>query len=453
MEFFGASLRMHTLWLSRAYERFAALELACDKLLCGYDIVTAAVGAEWLNEQERYASVSSHTVSDIQPLYRALTSSADTDLVEICELAEYLRTFQKDPALPKILAGLKSHSYHATFLELALAYRWQRAGAKVRLQPPTPKGEADYEASLCERPYIVEASMFPADVFTDMRFRLPTIASRAADSAVPKGMGVSVKVRIHHYPPGDIEGQFREAITQACTKWRDQVLTGNPGNVSQEHDFASLEVETITADSESNPYTQDDDRQVVDAREHDWDVFQRSLSKRAPVNAPMYRVLDDEEEREKSRVFMKFPAGSVDPYEKIGKKLQKESHQLHGIRDPRVIILDISGLTGNVFELHEEQLRNVFLKLLRKTPELACVWLLMRKWTTAFRFKYLGIYIPNPESVYQLPGSFLKKLLIQEWHWDYLAGREFSRGSEEEARRSYAERAPSYKPQSQEGEK
>jgi hypothetical protein len=78
--------------------------------------------------------------------------------------------------------------------------------------------------------------------------------------------------------------------------------------------------------------------------------------------------------------------------------------------------------------------------LMRSTPELACVWILMRRWSTALRFKYWGIYVGNPESYFQVPQSFLQSLLIREWKWDFLGDRELLSYGEEEDMRRYADR-------------
>jgi hypothetical protein len=71
-----------------------------------------------------------------------------------------------------------------------------------------------------------------------------------------------------------------------------------------------------------------------------------------------------------------------------------------------------------------EPLRESLTKLMRTTPELACVWLMSRGWSTALRFQYRGVYAPNTDSVYQVPASFLKELVMLEWRRDFLANRD-----------------------------
>lgn len=169
---------------------------------------------------------------------------------------------------------------------------------------------------------------------------------------------------------------------------------GKTGATDHDGKFCTVQIELITDETESNPFMRDQYKTIVDAREHNWDVYIRVGKKKAPQGAPMYRALDDEEGRERCRIFMRFPAGSVDPYEKIIKKIKKEARQLHGITEPRIILLDTSGIAEDVFRLQLEQIRDELLNLMRRTPELACVWLMMRRWSTAQRFKYWG-YMPG----------------------------------------------------------
>ena len=221
----------------------------------------------------------------------------------------------------------------------------------------------------------------------------------------------------------------------------ETVLPVGSAPVLRRAGFADIEVEQVTRSTEENPFTRDQYKRVVDARDHDWNIFLRSVSKRAPTGAPLFRVLDDEEEIEKARIFMKLPMDPTDPYEKIAKKLKKEARQLHGVHGPRIVILDATAVGADVFDPHLAQIRDEVLNLLRRTPELCCVWLVVRRWTSAFRFKYWGVYIPNPESVYQFPFSFLQRLLLHEWRWDFLGEKEFPDLTEEEAMRHYAARA------------
>lgn len=127
---------------------------------------------------------------------------------------------------------------------------------------------------------------------------------------------------------------------------------------------------------------------------------------------------------------------------RILKKLSKEARQLRGVRGARVVLLDITGVEPDALELNVEALQQNLLSELTRTPELACVWLVTRGWTTAMRYQYRVVHIPNPESPFQLPHSFVKRFVLKEWKWDFLGGKEMEDTSEEEAVRRFYGRQP-----------
>jgi hypothetical protein len=84
------------MWQARALERSLTLNIGDSTLMRSADIVTGALGSDWLEKQ------------------RLLTMRPD--------------------------------KYESTLLELALAHRWKKAGAAVTLQPPVPGGVSDFAA-------------------------------------------------------------------------------------------------------------------------------------------------------------------------------------------------------------------------------------------------------------------------------------------------------------------
>jgi hypothetical protein len=428
---------MESMWLSKAHERHQKLEIPLDKLIESYYLVCSVLGSDWISEEEHKLKAGDRTVSDAHPLYRHITSPTDTSLVFVCELAEYLKVFSQDPAIPTIIADLKSSKFESTVFELAMAYRWRDAGSVVVLRPSTPKGEADFDARIQGKTFVVEVSGFPDDIFVQPKFRVPMIIDQAVKVTIKRAVPVAVKMTLTSFPPGNSEEAIRHAVTGACREF----MAANGASVTKEIDFGRIEIEAITDQTENNPMTRDEYKRIVDARDHDWDVFQRAVRRRVPPGIPVYRVTFDEEETETARIFLRLPSGKEDPYQRILKKIRKEAAQLRGISDPRVVLLDVSAATPDVFNLHLGQIRDELLNLMRSTPELTCVWVLTRRWSTAFRFKYCGIYVANPESHFQIPQSFLRSWLIREWKWDFVGGREFVSCGEEEDMRRYADRA------------
>lgn len=429
-------------WRFRALERCDAVKIDRAKLLNSIDVVSGAMGTHWLEEQGRKRDRPGRTISDVHSLYRELTSASDTSLVAVCELSEYLETFLNDPAISDILKDLRSDKYEATFFELAMAYRWLKAGAQVKLQPPTPRGAADFEATLLGLRFVVEASIFPSDIFSDVRFRIPMIITSAVDSAVGKECAIAVHVLIREYPPGDFEGALRALVKEACMSLEQNRRQGIAGPLFRDTTFGTIQVEPITEATETIPQSRDHFAEVSDEDRpgQHWDVCFRAVRKHLPPGVPVYQAVEDEAETEHLRVFVNFPEQGQDLYDQIAKKIKKEARQLRGIEGPRVVVLDVAGVAPDALELQMDQLRGEVQKLMKSTPELACVWLMSRCWSTDLRYQYRGVYVPNADSVFQLPTSFLQSLMRREWLWDFLGSRIVHPISEEEAAREYDRR-------------
>ena len=78
------------MWQARALERSLALNIGESTLMRSADIVTGALGSDWLEKQRLLIARPGRMISDIHPLYRHLTSSNDQAIVIICELAKYI---------------------------------------------------------------------------------------------------------------------------------------------------------------------------------------------------------------------------------------------------------------------------------------------------------------------------------------------------------------------------
>src|SRR6266851_4066573 len=336
------------LWEAAAHKRYQALEISIEKLLSRRDLVVGALGSDWLETEAIRLEAPYRNLTDIHPLYTHLTSPNDPSLVTVCELGEYLSTFKSDPAIREIISDLRSDKFESTLAELATAYRWLRSGAGVRLHPVVPSGEADFEAINHETPYIVEISSVPAEERFIRRLRLGIIISDTIKHVFKRKRAVAVKARIHEYPPGDLEGQFRSTVQDACKRLTDEDFSGT---ATESTEYWEVTVEEISPATENNPFTVDEYTRIVDARAHDWDSFAADAAYPTPDGLPTVDAFENLPRTENARVFMKFPTETADPYEKIRKKLKKELRQLSGVRGPRIVVLELTGLTNDVFEL------------------------------------------------------------------------------------------------------
>ncbi|MFZ2491617.1 MAG: hypothetical protein WA208_09045 [Thermoanaerobaculia bacterium] len=422
-------------WISNAAKRSLAVAIEFDRILDAHRIVSAAVGTIWLADQERRLHLGGRTVADAHPLHRALAATTDTAIAEVCELSQYLGAFQNDPALNAVIQDLRTDKYDAVLQELAFAYRWQAGGAAVSLRPATPTGEADFQATIDGLAFTVETSLFPSDVTKDLRFRLPLVISDAIDAAAPLDRSITLKFRLDTLPPGNVEAEVRAWTKSAVSNFQSH------GVAEFRNEHVAISVELTTSESEGNPFELDEYRRVVSARDHEWNLFFRHVTREQPEGLPLHRLSEGREVAEKARIFAKFPIPEVDPVRDIMRKVRKEVRQLSGIVGPRVVILDAS-LYGDVNDLRSGALESEFLRLMRNIPELAAVFVTMRRWTTALRFKYFSIFAPNPHSIYQIPACFMQRMAMKDWKWDFVGNHEYPDLGPKEAARYYADRVP-----------
>ena len=156
----------------------------------------------------------------------------------------------------------------------------------------------------------------------------------------------------------------------------------------------------------------------------------------------MISPIPDDLRHERMRVFIKLPTKEKNSTEQILKKFDREERQLRGVAGPRVVILEIRPLAHDVLDFPDvAEIGPALHRAMRSTPELACVWLTTRGWSTALRFQCRSAFIPNAESIYQLPYSFLDKLLRQEQTVDFLTDSALPVLSRDEAYAEYQRRS------------
>lgn len=429
-------------WIQSAHERNGALRVDVARLLRAHDVVVSSVGVDWVRKQIAKFD-SGGTVSDAHPLIRELVSPADTALISVAELGIYLESFKDDPAIGEVVKDLRSKKYESSFLELATAFRWRTAGADVRLQPATPKGVADFAARVGTEEYIVEASISAGDEFSEPGFRAGLVIDKAIKATTGYHFPVAVKARFQSPPTGDWEGILRNSVKKACTELRqrraDSAASSGVASVTVE-DF-TVEAEEITTGTEQIPFQKRNGSKG--GAGGDWTAAHRISLASPPEGGPSYLAIEDPEKHEVARIFLKVPTveGTENLYERILKKFTKEARQLRGIRQPRVVVLDVSGLEENALALNVNEIQAGFSKAMKDTPELACIWLVSRVWTTAMRYRYQGLYVSNETALFQLPDWFLRKLLEREHNWDLVGEQQLPHLGGDDAQKDYRERA------------
>jgi hypothetical protein len=416
-------------WLAWADAQHSNLKIELGQLLAAHELVRSAMGPEWVAQQERIGDTARMAVSAFHPLYRDLSSATNQAAVAVAELATYLTEFKVDPALPAVLDDLRSDKFPSSFFELAMAYRWKKAGAQITLQPTVPAGVADFEALLSELSFVVECSVSVDELFDQPSFRLTSLIADCITTMVEEPVALAAKLTVREHPSGDFHGELRRSAKKLCREALSQLHSGADTHVAEDAGKWLLEIEVVTETTEAVPGGPG------------WTLAVRVLEKPRTPGEPLYKIVDEKRQREKVRVFLKLPPDSDDPNERIIRKLKREARQLRGVAQPRLVMLDVSGIAEDILKFVGDEIQHRVLQVMRTIPELAGVWLTSRGWSTALRFQYRAAYLANPESTYQLPQGFLEKLTQLEWKWDFITDREIPWLPQDEALREWQRRS------------
>jgi hypothetical protein len=412
-------------WESAAAVRAPHIGIAAEKLLAARDLVRGAMGTAWFEREERRLARPSANIAHAHPLFRQLTSPNDPALVDVAELAFYLTALRDDPSIGEIIKDLRGGKFWATLFELAMAYRWQDAGAQVRLAPVTAKGKADFYATISGTELIVEVSRFEDDDLAGANFNVPFAVTEAALRVVPESIPFVCKVRVAGPVEPQLETPLRRGVKATGVAFVSAVQAGDD-RVTNDDGVIEIAIEQLTNDSEDIPSRVDDLGRMVDTRDHDWNVIFR---------------IPGADGGERARFFIHFENSPEVFSDEILAKVKKEVDQLSRTPTPSVVMIDLSrygDLEGLPFNTAAQGLHG----LMRQHARLTSVWFFARLWTTAFRHKYQWTHLENPYCTTRVPENFFDRLIMREWKWDFLAGREYATMTEEEAFRHAAAHAP-----------
>ena len=143
-------------WRLRAAAATSRLGYPPDLVNEAAGILSVALGREWLTSASQWEDRSLFQLRR-HPLARALNSRGDPEIIEVLELAEYLKSAAHLEGFADAVSGIKSQ-YYQTLLPLAFAHRVALLGtAALSLEPPAAGGRlADIAMEWSGEPYLIE---------------------------------------------------------------------------------------------------------------------------------------------------------------------------------------------------------------------------------------------------------------------------------------------------------
>lgn len=392
---------MFNLWHEAATAMSSELRMPSDRLYADHAIVRCALGSSWVEREAREAAKPQARFSDVHPLYRNLGSATTGDVVVVAELALYLRAFKDDPRIASVLANLRSGTkYRPTLFELAMAYRWQRAGARVTLEPEIKHGLADFAAEIDGITFIVECASFPTDIFDTDPNVLGQFLSPFGSKNFDFPFSVTLELQVTEQTPGDFFGDVLRACKDAMQRFRQEL-----NEVSVRATFGTATMRRTS---------------IRDVNTVEWDPAMRLVSHEPNESGSLFRALENREVREKGWICVSMPSRRGDGYEKAREKFLEEYRQLRGVSAPRLILLDITGLTYDVLRADMGRINDGLGLDLLQRPKASALWLSTRGITDDARFQYRAFVMDNPNATTPVPASFTNRVAEMEYRLDYL---------------------------------
>lgn len=146
-------------WISRAINAGSYVGFSPSSVSESYHIILTAFGDSWLQDEARKSDVKARGIFPGHPLLRRLATSGLQQVSSNIELATYLAEFVRDDQLSSVIEKMKSEDHFEDhFLELAIAFRFKRAGGEVRLNPSTDRGKGDIEVAVDGETWLIECS-------------------------------------------------------------------------------------------------------------------------------------------------------------------------------------------------------------------------------------------------------------------------------------------------------
>lgn len=393
-------------WM-RAARRYApVLHLDADTLVADHGIVVSSFGSAWL-KRECASLARGRAFHEMHPMFSLLRSGAEVALVEVAEIATYLREFQDDPSFGDVLHHLRAaRDFRSAVFELAMAFRWKRAGADIRLGPPLKTGKrADFAAVIDGVDYIVEVSASPKEMLNPEAAGYANLIAKTLRTAKAEDAHVAVEVVIDRRLQGDMHAAVQRAVRQ-----------GLKAIVSLERTHYRLQFGTVVVR-----------RAPADSDDHAggrWHHAQQLLLMEPTAGGTEFEGHKQRIIGRGPAIYVRLPSGDRDLYSLLISKYRNEVRQLRTVTN-RVVVLDLSGVKPDVLAMDMTRISDSLGQLLLEDAKTSAVWISSRGWSEYLRPMYRAITMSNPSAANPLPKAFADRAGDLEEGVDMLTGKAY----------------------------
>lgn len=382
---------MFDVWHDAARSYHERLRISLAEAESAHGIVLGALGSSWLARQARRSGLPGRGLEHVHPLFRSLLGGTLESVLEVCELAAYLTFFMRDAKIGEVLDGLRDHGkYPSTFFEVAMAWRFARAGFPISLYPQTGSGVADFAACVGANSTVVEVSVFPGDTFARPAMVYGQALLDAVTRATEKvGLAyfVAVEVVIDVVSEGDFQRKLRGAVVESIRRFARSAEAA--ARLSVPTTFGAILVRT----------TRPDEAPIATGN---FSACSRRVAR--PKVGTLHGIQMSAIGGGADWVHLAYDDSPGGQQRQIAGKLKRENAQLSGIAQGRMIVLDVSGLGMGVLSDEDDDTWTTLERFGAQHSSVSEIWLLTRVWSSdPPRWLYRGITYRNPRAAAALP--------------------------------------------------
>lgn len=388
-------------------------------------ILCSALGADWLCNVAKdiphgdVMPFRKHWIGDL------VSVAGATQVAELLELTDYLRTAATSPSFAALMANLKDN-YHTTILPLAFAHRFGRAGVTdLRYEPPARAGRrGDLRFSHDGAVYVVECYR-PYVSNNELRW-IGQFSIQLLDAVDPTADVVSIAVQLYRLPTLAERRELASLVGRLARKALTRQADLGSGMIAPEMEDTDLATVSVcpaepTRDLQAPPVVRRPSS--FPAKADNWVNFTRRLRGRMEVLTDTQVDIADADAMGLSHCAIWLPPEmeSEKPEEKdvdaallkLGRKIESKLSQARDDEGSlRVVIVN----TWTARHIHRAAPMTLsrFRGKLFAHSDLAAVLLVHRAWTHArHRFEY-AIYPIYGEAAHRLPEGLVDNIMAAE---------------------------------------
>lgn len=404
-------------WISQSHQLASKLSLPVDFINETRDIVEGAFGCDWLSEIFGKPR-SKHTL--VPKAHHHLDTlfgvAGECQVVELIELAVYLKRLAICPNVADVINVMKNH-YATGFLQLAYAYRFQRAGAEnIELEPPTDRGKSDIFFVYGNQPFLVECYV-------------PSIADKTNSiENLRKCSGMVFRACDANSDQLRVSIRLKQSISVQQGKqlgwWlANQIRRCTSGHLTAEHEFAQCDVKPVeSSDDETDcprPMNPQELRDAPDIVISPYSVPVSDIEK-VRLGEPVRR-------RDGSRLLIWRPESErkelteAEYIEELDKRISEKLKQTKRKSDnpARLVIAQVAKFMGD-----EDRALRVSRKLqqnlMPRYENVSAILLVQRSWVRESRYQFHGVILGGRRAT-SCPEKLFEIINTQEQNEDILA--------------------------------